>query len=325
MLYPGCIPSGLFAASDLLEAANQLVGERFFKFLWVGDHEILETGVHSSNVNRHNGIKLYPELDIREAELDAVLIPGMWIRSLAEMDQNLTLNQNLSKTLSTLEDRIYLHGYCTSVSFIAKTGRLDHRQATSTWWLSNYFVNGYKNVDWDFSKTFVQGANFTCASGVNGYLPTAMHLVEKHLGSIVLRNVTKVMLLPKPEPVQQPFQKVDLLALNDDTMRKIHVWVESRPASELTTAELAKALHVSERTLFRKVKAATGESTMGFMRLIKLNQASEELILTNRPVSSISNSAGYSDDRTFRRIFKKVTGYTPLEYRQTFKRPNLES
>lgn len=148
-----------------------------------------------------------------------------------------------------------------------------------------------------------------------------MHLIGKHLGEKVLRDVTKIMLLPRPETVQQPFQKVDMLAMNSPLMRKIQMWVEQHPAASHSTSELANATHLSERTLARRIKAASGETTMGLMRLIKLNQASEALILTDSSINIVSDQIGYQDDRSFRRTFKRVTGYTPGEYRETFKRP----
>ncbi len=52
------------------------------------------------------------------------------------------------------------------------------------------------------------------------------------------------------------------------------------------------------------------------MQLIKLNQASENLILTSTPINLVSEQLGYLDDTSFRRSFKSVTGYTPSEYRQ---------
>ena len=322
-LYPGCIPSGLFAASDLLEAANQLSGERYFHTTWVSDPEHLYKGISSSFSPHMSGPSLVPEKSIHDIDLDVLLLPGMWIRSIQELEQNLEQNQGLTNTLSKLDDNTTLHGYCSSVSFLALTGRINALPATSTWWLADYYRRQFPTVNWDFGKTFIEGSTFSSASGVNGYLPTAMHLVEKNLGPQVLREVSKVMLLPRPEPVQQPFQKVELMSLNDPFMRRIRQWVEAKPVSDISAPRLAQAMNISERTLARRIKATTGESTISFVRLIKLNQASEALIMSKDPIQSISDKAGYEDDRTFRRAFKKVTGYTPGTYRDTFKRPSL--
>ena len=110
------------------------------------------------------------------------------------------------------------------------------------------------------------------------------------------------------------------MALEDTLMRKIVLWVESMPAIELLVNRLAISLNLTERTLARKVKARTNMSCAHFMQLIKLHQASEMLIYSLNPVNKISDDLGYSDDAAFRRSFKRITSYTPSQYRQLFKR-----
>jgi transcriptional regulator GlxA family with amidase domain len=71
---------------------------------------------------------------------------------------------------------------------------------------------------------------------------------------------------------------------------------------------------------FAKVVAATGLSVAAYVRRIKLNQASERLILTSASASTISAELGFSSDSSMRRMFKELTALTPLEYRQAFGR-----
>jgi transcriptional regulator GlxA family with amidase domain len=57
-----------------------------------------------------------------------------------------------------------------------------------------------------------------------------------------------------------------------------------------------------------------------YARRIKLNQASERLVLTSSPISTISAELGFSSDANMRRMFKELTALTPVEYRQRFGR-----
>ena len=82
---------------------------------------------------------------------------------------------------------------------------------------------------------------------------------------------------------------------------------------------LAAELALSTRTLARKVRALAGHSLADHVRLIKLNQAGERLILTSESVAQISEALGFGDESSFRRTFKRVTGMTPLAYRQNFR------
>ena len=325
VVYSGCMASGLFSFAELLEVANRVSRKQVFETYWVGEQDIVGTPSKTTQTAPVQAMRITPKYQITDLELHALLLPGMWINSVNQLRKALKENIPLLDTLRALDNKIEIYAYCSSVSFLAHTKRLKKQEATSTWWLANYYQQEFPSVDWKFNKTLVTGNNYVTASGVNGYLAIAMNLIEKHCGEKVLRDVTKIVLLPRPETVQHPFQKVDILALNDSLMRRIHYWVEERPASELTLTSLSSAMHITERTITRRIKLATGETAMNFIRLVKLNQASEHLILSNKSISEISNNLGYVDDRVFRRSFKRVTGYTPMEYRETFKRNPLST
>jgi len=203
---------------------------------------------------------------------------------------------------------------------MATAGRIDKQQATATWWLADYVESNYPAVDWSFSQTYTfEGQNRT-ASGLNGYLPIAQALIEEQYGHEVLRDIIDLMIIPKPEKSVQPFTQIKLIKLNDKLLRELYIWVERTPATDLTITVLAKHLKQTERTLARKVKQATNLPLAGFMRLIKLHQASELLIYSRKSINVISDSLGFSDDAAFRRTFKKISSYTPSEYRQEFQR-----
>jgi len=321
-VYSGCIPSGLFAFAELLEVANQLLGQRFFTTSWVAQ-DLQPVEVHAGSQHGPT-MSISPQHLLNSPKLDGILLPGMWVNSQSQLQEKQQQQTTLITALKTIQDSTQVFSYCSAVSLVAKSGRLKEQEATSTWWMAEHLKEQYPNTQWHFSRTLVVGPRDTTSSGVNGYLPIALSLVEQHCGEKILRDVTKLMVLPRPETQQHPFQAVDLLMLNDEILRKIYLWVEKTPARDLSTTAMAQFLNMSERTLARKVKAAIGESCMHFMRMVKLNQASENLILTNMSITAISEQLGFVDDTTFRRSFKKVSGYTPGDYRQVFKRePNL--
>jgi transcriptional regulator GlxA family with amidase domain len=131
-----------------------------------------------------------------------------------------------------------------------------------------------------------------------------------------LRDIIEWMIIPKREKSAQPCTQIKRITLDDKLLREIYVWVQKTLAIELTISVLAQHLNQTERALARKVKKVTDVSLASFMRLIRLHQASEFLIYT----SQSSDALGFSDDAAFRRTFKKVSSFTPNEYRQVFQR-----
>jgi len=317
LVYPGCVASGLFAFAELLEVANKRAGLSLFTTHWLGvdDKDVAITVGNKTPVTT-----IEVEGALLDTDIDALLIPGFWTNNPRHVERTMQTYKPLVSALKKLPVYTQLWGYCTAVCLMAAAGRIDKQQATATWWLADYVENNYPTVDWSFSQTYTFEIKNRTASGLNGYLPIAQTLIEEQLGHEVLRDVIDLMIIPKPEKSAQPFTQIKLMKLNDNLLRELYIWVERTPATELTIAVLAKHLKQTERTLARKVKQATNLPLAGFMRLIKLHQASELLIYSRRPINLISDALGFSDDAAFRRTFKKVSTYTPSEYRQEFQR-----
>ncbi|MCU7816690.1 MAG: helix-turn-helix domain-containing protein [Candidatus Thiodiazotropha sp. (ex Lucinoma kastoroae)] len=309
LLYPNCMPAGLFAFADLVESANKRFDRNFFELFWVA--------TDLQPVQCSHGNILTAQSRLGDDELDALLVPGLW--SDDDITTIIERHQALIAAIGRLEPNTALWSYCTGVSLIAATGRLSGYKATITWWMAESVQQLFPTVDWQLSRTCVFDDHFYTASGANGYLPICLEIIERELGEQIMREITKFMVLPRPERGYLPFQSVDLVYLDDKLMRRVYLWVENTPARSLVNTNLAQYLNMSERSVARKVKEAIGQSCAKFMEQIKLNQASEQLILTSRSAQQVSDDLGYIDDTTFRRAFKRVTGFTPGQYRQKFK------
>jgi transcriptional regulator GlxA family with amidase domain len=317
LVYPGCVASGLFAFSELLEVANKRAGFPLFTIKWLGVDTKAVPITAGSNMPITT---IEVEGSFINTPIDALLVPGFWTNNPRHVERIIDTYKPLILALKKLPASTQLWGYCTAVCLMAAATRLDNQRATATWWLADFVQNHYPTVNWSFSQTYTfEGQNKT-ASGLNGYLPIAQAIIEEQLGHEVLRDITELMIIPKPEKSTQPFTQIKLMKLNDKLLREIYIWVERTPSTDLIIAVLAKHLKQTERTLARKVKQATNLSLASFMRLIKLHQASEMLIYSRRPINLISDALGFSDDAAFRRTFKKISSYTPSEYRQEFQR-----
>jgi len=317
VVYPGCVISGLFAFSELLEAANQRSGYKRFETLWAAI-ELESVSVTTSNKDME--VSISPSAKISDPSLDAILLPGFWATGIHQLEPILNNHKTLQKAIKGLSTQIGILSYCTSVCLLAESGRLNQQSATSTWWLAEHLQQNYPKITWNFSKTCVFQGKDATASGVNGYLPIAQKLIAQYCGQDILRDIVDLMVVPKPNNNNQSFQFISLMQLDDKLMQQVYLWSENTPAQQLSIKALAGALNLTERTVSRKVSALTKLSCGQFMRLVKLYQATEYLIYGSDTVSSIASRLGFSDDASFRRTFKKVLSYTPNEYRQAFRR-----
>jgi transcriptional regulator GlxA family with amidase domain len=313
LLYPNCLPAGLFGAMDLLHAANLRAGRTLFEPLFVA--------VQAGRVVCAHGQQLDAGTALADAEVDALLVPGFWGQSLGHAERTLAANAKLVAAMAALPRRVQLWAYCTGVCLAAETGRLDRQVATITWWLADFAATRFAKVRWQFERTLTFNERNASASGVNGYLPIVQALIETRVGKEAYRELTRLMVLPRPEEsAHQAFHMLDMIEQRDAMLRKLHLTVEQMPASEATVARVAQALHTTERTLARKMLAASGMPAAAYIRRIKLKQVSERLIYTRASATEISIELGFSSDSGMRRMFKELTGYTPAQYRTDFCR-----
>lgn len=312
VLFPGCMPAGLMAFSDMLHAANRRSGKALFEVHYVG--------AQSGAVECAHGVLLTATQGIAELAPDAILIPGFWAESAQQAEAVLVANAPLLGALARLDKRCSVWSYCTGVILAAAAGRLAGEDATATWWLADTLFKRYPGTRWQTEKHCIFNERTATASGVNGYLPIAQALIERHVSQTALHDLIRLMVLPRPAQAHDVFQSLSLIEQSSELLRRVHARVQKLPAEQITVQKLADELGMSERTLARKVRAETGMAAATYARRIKLSQVSERLTLTSAPIKSISDELGFSSDSNLRRTFKDLTGMTPAEYRQRFAR-----
>jgi len=86
-----------------------------------------------------------------------------------------------------------------------------------------------------------------------------------------------------------------------------------------TVAELAELAGMSPSHFAREFKAAFGTSPIDWLRRERISQAKRRLGDTNDPVQWIAAAVGYRDRFFFSKDFKKLTGFTPSQYRSREK------
>ena len=119
--------------------------------------------------------------------------------------------------------------------------------------------------------------------------------------------------------IEIDMSNVEINASNTDEqlIRKVaEVVFEHLAESEFSVEDLCLGVGMSKATLFRKLKALTGQSTNEFMQTTRLKYAARMLAQTDKPVSEIAYEVGFSDPYYFSRAFKKLFGLSPKQWRE---------
>ncbi len=75
---------------------------------------------------------------------------------------------------------------------------------------------------------------------------------------------------------------------------------------------------MEERTFLRRFRKATGLTPIDYCQRLRVGKARELLQFGTLPIETIAWEVGYGDAGAFRKIFSRITGLTPGEYRQRF-------
>lgn len=97
------------------------------------------------------------------------------------------------------------------------------------------------------------------------------------------------------------------------------LYMQEKLESDLALEELADHTRISRQHLNHLFKQATGFAPIDYYLRMKMQRACQLLDLTGGSVKEIALSIGISDPYYFSRLFKKLIGISPSEYRSRLK------
>ncbi|ETT63652.1 AraC family transcriptional regulator [Paenibacillus sp. FSL R7-277] len=113
-------------------------------------------------------------------------------------------------------------------------------------------------------------------------------------------------------------------SLKKDYVGSAKAYIESNYwKSSLSVLDVVEYVSIERSYLFRLFKKETGTSISGYLTTVRIRRASELLAESRLSVKSLSYSVGYHDPLYFSKIFKKVTSYTPSQYRKVYREGTL--
>lgn len=97
--------------------------------------------------------------------------------------------------------------------------------------------------------------------------------------------------------------------LND--FQKILSFMETHYAEAITLETVADSMNFSPSHFSKVFKQLIGTNFVKYLNLIRISQAAEELRKNPGKITSVAFDCGFNNIRTFNRVFKEITGYTP--------------
>ncbi|MGH7289718.1 MAG: GlxA family transcriptional regulator, partial [Myxococcota bacterium] len=162
------------------------------------------------------------------------------------------------------------------------------------------------------------------SGGIFAATDLALHLVALDRGQAVANDISRILVSAPHRPGgQSQFIKDSMRADDASSIESLLGWLRDNVHEPLTLAELARHEHMSERSLVRKFRAATGMSVFDWIAKERVSRAKVLLETSDFAISEVATMVGFGSTETLRRNFEKAVGTTAGAYRRTFKNAGL--
>jgi transcriptional regulator GlxA family with amidase domain len=248
---------------------------------------------------------------------DTVVVPSV---PDACVDEGRPLDPELIAALRLAHDAgARMVSLCTGAFALAEAGILDGRRATAHWMHTAQLADRYPKVRVDDSVLYVDDGDVLTSAGLTAGLDLCLHLVRRDLGAHVANQLARRMVVPAHRTGgQAQFIEQPMPATDDRGLVPVLDWARMRLDQPLTVDDLAQQAAMSPRTLYRRLRAATGMTPLQWLLNQRLRRAQNLLESTDLPIARIGELSGLGTANNLRHHFLKQIGVSPSDYRRAF-------
>jgi transcriptional regulator GlxA family with amidase domain len=247
---------------------------------------------------------------------DLVIIPAINGDYATEVKRNEALIPWLNKQYRQGAE---IASLCTGAFLLAATGLLNGKKCATHWIAFDAFRTMYPEVE--LVKSVVHEEQGLCSSGgAFSFLNLIVHLVEKYVSHEMAVQCSKIFEIEINRYTQASFSIFNGFKMHgDDTVKNAQLFIEENYADRINVEDLANRSLLSRRNFERRFKKATQYSPAEYIQYSKIEVARRQLESSRFHIGEVMHAVGYNDTKAFRTTFKKITGLSPLDYRNRFQ------
>jgi transcriptional regulator GlxA family with amidase domain len=208
---------------------------------------------------------------------------------------------------------------CVGSFLLASTGLLNGKECSSHWLTANLFREMFPEVTLVDGRVVTDQHGIYSSGGATSYWNLLLHLVEKYAGREMAIMASKIYALEIDRKSQSPFimfngQKEHV----DEPIKDAQNYIESKVSEKISVGDLALRFSIGRRHFERRFKKATNNTPVEYIQRVKIEAAKKHFETSRKNVNEVMYDVGYSDTKAFRTMFKKITGLSPLDYKNRY-------
>lgn len=270
---------------------------------------------------KYNGVfTIEPTNTIEDIEkTDLIIIAGI----VGDMDKQIALNRPIIEWMRNqrIKNNSEIASLCRGAFLLAETGLMNGKSCATHWLTHDLFRKKFPQVTLLPDKIICEENGIYSSGGAYSYLNLILYLIEKYYGRETAIWCSKVAEIEFDRLDQNQFvvfngQKDH----NDEDIKNTQVFIEEHFAERISVEHLAERIATSSRNFVRRFKKATNNTPIEYIQRVRIESAKKQLESSTLTVLQVMINSGYNDDKTFRNLFKRYAGITPLEYRNKYNR-----
>lgn len=281
---------------------------------------IIQLAGVSKNIQFFDGLfEVKPHIHLADiAKTDLIIIPS--------------LNHNYQEAIKANEfliewiEKQYKQGtevasICTGAFILASSGLLDGRSCSTHWSAINGFKTLFPKVNLEPDRLITDEKGIYTNGGAYSFLNLIIYLIEKYFDRQTAIFCSKVFQIEMDRNSQSEFVIFNGQKLhNDEVIIQAQTFIESQLHDKISIEQLASRFAVGRRNFDRRFIKATGNTPVEYTQRVKVESAKKAFESTRKTINEVMYDVGYSDVKAFREVFRKITGMSPLEYRNKYNK-----
>ena len=209
---------------------------------------------------------------------------------------------------------------CVGAFLLASTGLLNGKKCSTHWAYYNEFKEKFSDVEIVDGGVITEENGIYSSGGAHSLWNLLLYILEKYTDRNTAILASKYFAIDIDRESQAAFMMfTGQKDHNDDEVKLAQDYIEQHYQEKITVDDMAKMVAVSRRSFERRFKNATDNTVIEYLQRVKIEAAKRSFESTRKNISEVMFDVGYSDTKAFRNVFKKITGLTPVEYRNKYR------
>jgi transcriptional regulator GlxA family with amidase domain len=167
------------------------------------------------------------------------------------------------------------------------------------------------------------GHDIVACGGASSWQDLALLLIARYGGGEEAIRISKFFLYQWHRDGQLPYASMATNVVHGDALiLKCQTWLAENYERPDVVAEVARVSGLPKRTFDRRFRVATGYSPLAYVQALRIEEAKQMLETGSAPVDAVGREVGYEDAASFRRLFRRLSGISPGDYRRRFRIPD---